>query len=160
MRMIWAEGLNGEIGYKGQLLWNVPEDLKFFKESTLGQTVVMGRKTWESLPLKPLPKRNNVVLSSSVDSESFSGATVVNDICEVVDSYPEAWIIGGRAVYEAFLDKVSIIHRTVIKDSYPHADTFAPSGWEDSFVLMFRYEGTSVNDSIEYCFEAWSRIEN
>ena len=65
IHLIWAQDLNGGIGKKGKLPWHISEDLKNFKKITLNSTVIMGRKTWDSLPFKPLPKRRNIVLSSS-----------------------------------------------------------------------------------------------
>ena len=65
IHLIWAQDFNGGIGKDGRLPWHISEDLKNFKQITLGSTIIMGRKTWDSLPFKPLPKRRNIVLSSS-----------------------------------------------------------------------------------------------
>lgn len=101
--LVWAQSTSGVIGRGGDIPWRVPEDLARFKELTLGHTVVMGRRTWESLPAKvrPLPGRRNVVLSRRSD--------FVADGAEVVDSLeaalaraadePQTWVIGGEQVY-------------------------------------------------------------
>lgn len=85
---------NGLIGNNGVLPWRVPEDLKFFREMTYGKTVVMGRKTWESLGSKPLPGRRNIVLSRSLDY-------TVDDILKL--NADEVWIIGGAEIYNLFI---------------------------------------------------------
>ena len=64
IHLIWAQEINGGIGKNGKLPWHISEDLQNFKKLTLESTILMGRKTWESLPIKPLPKRRNIVLSS------------------------------------------------------------------------------------------------
>ena len=64
IHLIWAQDSNGGIGKKGSLPWYIPEDLKNFKKLTQNSTIIMGRNTWESLPIKPLPKRRNIVISS------------------------------------------------------------------------------------------------
>ena len=66
--LIWAQDQNGGIGENGNLPWHISEDLKNFKFLTLNTTIIMGRKTWDSLPIKPLPKRNNIVLSSAAQN--------------------------------------------------------------------------------------------
>ena len=77
VHLIWAQDKNGVIGVNGQLPWHIPEDLYNFKRLTSGHPIVMGRKTWESLPFKPLPNRRNIVLSSSKfrETESFLSQT-------------------------------------------------------------------------------------
>ena len=69
IHLIWAQDGNGGIGKNGKLPWHVSEDLKNFKKITLNSTVIMGRKTWESLPVKPLPNRENIVLSKTLVAE-------------------------------------------------------------------------------------------
>ncbi|HEY8396146.1 MAG TPA: dihydrofolate reductase [Bacilli bacterium] len=91
---------NGLIGNNGALPWRVPEDLKFFKEMTYGKTVVMGRKTWESLGSKPLPGRRNIVLSRSLDYTD-NIARSVDDILKL--HADEVWIIGGAEIYNLFI---------------------------------------------------------
>ena len=74
IHLIWAQDQNGGIGKNGNLPWHIPEDLKNFKKITFGSTIVMGRKTWDSLPIKPLPKRRNIILSNNVSEKVlFSG---------------------------------------------------------------------------------------
>lgn len=128
--LIAAMSENRVIGLKGQLPWHIPEDLKFFKETTAGKPVVMGRKTFDSLG-KPLPKRRNIVVTRD---ENWS-----RDGCERVSSLDEAYrllkgekeifVIGGGEIYKAALsgaDRIylTVIHQTFDGDAYfPEFDT-------------------------------------
>ncbi|MGD1173664.1 dihydrofolate reductase [Mycobacterium seoulense] len=101
--LIWAQSTSGIIGRGGDIPWRVPEDLARFKELTIGHTVVMGRRTWESLPAKvrPLPGRRNVVLSRRSDFAA-DGAQVVESLDAALagaGDEPETWVIGGEQVY-------------------------------------------------------------
>lgn len=101
--LIWAQSTSGIIGRGGDIPWRVPEDLVRFKELTIGHTVVMGRRTWESLPsrVRPLPGRNNVVLSRRGDFTA-DGAQVVGSLEAALagsEGEPNTWVIGGEQVY-------------------------------------------------------------
>lgn len=101
--LIWAQSTSGIIGRGGDIPWRVPEDLIRFKELTMGHTVVMGRRTWESLPTKvrPLPGRKNVVLSRRSDFVA-DGAQVVGSLEAALagcEGGPRTWVIGGEQVY-------------------------------------------------------------
>ncbi|MDK8797126.1 dihydrofolate reductase [Corynebacterium sp. MSK044] len=117
---IWAQSLDGVIGDGKDMPWRLPEDLKHFKETTLGSPVIMGRRTWESLPFRPLPGRPNHVVSSREPGEWSDGAFVSRDL---PDLQVDAWIMGGAQLYEATLDEVDIIERTLIDVSLPHLPT-------------------------------------
>ena len=97
--LIWAQSTSGVIGRDGGIPWRVPEDMARFKELTLGHTVVMGRRTWESLPVgfRPLPGRRNIVVTRNPDYRA-DGADVVTSVDQAV-SDPAAWVIGGSEVY-------------------------------------------------------------
>ncbi|MCV7347941.1 dihydrofolate reductase [Mycolicibacterium rhodesiae] len=102
MSLIWAQSTSGVIGRDGGIPWRLPEDLARFKELTMGHTVVMGRRTWESLPgsVRPLPGRKNVVLTRQADYMA-DGATVVSALDDVPDD--DMWVIGGAEVYHLAL---------------------------------------------------------
>lgn len=107
----------GGIGYDNNLLYKIPEDLKFFKELTTGKTVVMGRNTFESLD-KPLPNRTNIVLSSTL--ESGEGYEVVRNIEDLMYEEDDLYIIGGETLYNDFIDiadeaYINILHENVPK---------------------------------------------
>lgn len=107
---IWAQSVDGIIGDGQTMPWHVPEDLAHFKKTTMGSPVVMGRKTWESLPVRPLPGRENYVLSTQQPGEWSQGATIVSDVPFEID----VWIIGGGRVYAGTLEHVDVIVRTLI----------------------------------------------
>jgi dihydrofolate reductase len=121
--LIGAIGLNREIGVKNQLLWNLPNDLKYFKEQTQGKTIVMGRKTFESIG-KPLPNRKNIVLSRV--PFTHDGVEWYSMIEEVLELPGETMIIGGSQVYKAFLPYADKIMLTIVDHKFPESDTFFP----------------------------------
>lgn len=128
-----AMGRHREIGRKGKLLWHLPRDMKFFKEITMGHPVVMGRKSWESIPEKfrPLPGRNNIVITRNPDYKA-EGATVITDLRDVpkvVDATEErCYIIGGAQIYQLALDYglMNEMYITHVDEKFPDADTFFP----------------------------------
>lgn len=122
VHLIWAEARNRVIGAGGAIPWRVPGEQAIFKERTLGATVVMGRATWESLPRRPLPGRRNVVLTRNA-SWTAAGAEIVQNPDLIVDV--DFWVIGGAAVYAAFLPVADHIVRTTI-DLDVEGDTHAP----------------------------------
>jgi dihydrofolate reductase len=126
VRMIWAQARGGVLGANGALPWQLPEDLRLFKSLTMGSTVVMGRRTWESLPenVRPLPGRRNVVLSSSL-TVAGDGVDVASSVDDVLAGHDDFWVIGGAGVYAAFLPFATDIVRTEIDASFA-GDTWAP----------------------------------
>ena len=130
LHMIYARARNGVIGKQGQLPWHLPEDLAHFKRTTLGQPVVMGRITWESLPEKfrPLPGRTNVVVSRQTSFKA-TGAQVVSSLEAAMALFPTnevVWLIGGAQLYAQALPLVSQIVVTEIDADF-EGDAFAPS---------------------------------
>lgn len=103
---------NRAIGYNNQLPWHLPNDLKHFKALTIGKTIIMGRKTYDSIG-KALPGRTNVILSSNATLQ-IPDCQVINDIHQIPDSNAELMIIGGATLYEQFLDTVSTIYLTKV----------------------------------------------
>ena len=123
---IWAQAHDRVIGAGGRLPWHLPEDLRLFQRLTTGSTVVMGRRTWESLPerFRPLPDRTNVVLTTD-PRWSASGARRAGSVDEVLGEHGPVWVIGGGAVYEAFLPHAGTAVVTDI-DLQVDGDTWAP----------------------------------
>jgi dihydrofolate reductase len=125
--LIWAQAHGGVIGAAGRLPWHLPEDLALFRELTTGCAVVMGRRTWESLPerFRPLPGRTNVVLTTQPDW-SGDGAVRAASVAEALDRPGPLWVIGGGAVYAAFLPHAD---RLVVTDvaTDVDGDTWAPA---------------------------------
>ena len=154
---IWAQSLDGVIGDGAGMPWHLPEDLKHFKETTLGSPIIMGRRTWESLPVKPLPGRKNIVLSSREDGAWSDGASVCRDIPDLESN---AWIIGGAEVYEATLDEVDVIERTLI-DVHPdlpaNKAVHAPR-IDDACELVRDGEWQTSTTGLRYKFQRFERV--
>ena len=104
----------GIIGKDNSIPWHYSVDLKRFKRLTLGKTVIMGRRTWESLPVKPLPDRRNIVITQSSldDVECFSSIDDALATCE-----GDVWFIGGAGIYQEALGKADIIDMTLVPDN-------------------------------------------
>ncbi len=127
IHLIWAQDFEGGIGINGKLPWHISEDLKNFKQITLDSTIIMGRKTWDSLPFKPLPNRRNIVLSNS----KISGIEVYHNIDDCIkklnqQSVSKIFIIGGSSLYEKFFIHATHLHITFINIVSKNLDTFFP----------------------------------
>jgi dihydrofolate reductase len=111
MKLILACDLKGGIGYRNKLPWHIPLDLIRFKNLTENGVIVMGRKTWESLPKKPLPNRVNVVISNTI--KELDDAIVLPNIGRL-KSADDVWVIGGNGLVESIWDYIHEIHLTLV----------------------------------------------
>ena len=127
IHLIWAQDKNGGIGKNGKLPWYISEDLQNFKKLTIDSTILMGRKTWESLPIKPLPKRRNIVLSSKKvsDIECYTSAEECIEIL-VDDGTEKLFVIGGSTVYRNFIHRADELHITQVNEMTQGIDTYFP----------------------------------
>jgi dihydrofolate reductase len=115
--LVVARADNGVIGKDGALPWRIPEDMRRFKALTMGKPIVMGRKTWDSLPRKPLPGRDNIVVTRDT-SFAAPGAIVVHSLGEALArAADEICVIGGAQIYAAALARADVVHLTEV-----HAD--------------------------------------
>lgn len=115
--LIWAQDKNGVIGNRetNSLPWpKIPEDFQFFKKTTWGQIVVMGRKTFESLPSGPLPGRTNIVLTS----KTIDQVKTIHDVSKLREFNQDVFILGGLEVYRATLPMAKRLYRTTIDESF------------------------------------------
>lgn len=152
LTLIAAIARHSAIGRKGQLLWHIPADLKHFKQLTMGAPVVMGRATWESLPFRPLPGRQNIIITRNPDYKPLnakglpvtSRTLVITEINEAL-SYArriadaagkDAFIIGGGNIYAATLPHADAIEVTEIDAEAPDADTFFPEIKDDEWKIV------------------------
>jgi dihydrofolate reductase len=126
VRLIWAEAHDRVIGAGGGIPWHLPGEQAMFKQRTMGSTVVMGRATWESLPprWRPLPGRRNIVLTHD-PGWAADGAETATSVTEVLARHDDLWVIGGAAVYAAFLPHADLVVRTEV-DLDVDGDTRAP----------------------------------
>ena len=131
IKLIAALDKNYGIGYQNDLLFSIPEDMKRFKELTEGHFVLMGRKTFESLP-KPLKNRVNVVLTRNKEIPHPPGVYVIDSVEHVLNHYytgsqeKDIWVIGGSSVYEAFMSYADEVHLTHIDKEAESVDTYFP----------------------------------
>lgn len=133
--MIAVIGKNRELGCDNKLLWDLPEDMKHFKDLTTGHTVVMGRKTFESIG-KPLPNRTNIIITRD-KSYNTAGCKIIHtpeDIIKENKKVEKIFIIGGGEIYKLFLPYAEKLYLTVVQDS-PQADTFFPNYSEFSKII-------------------------
>ena len=135
IHLIYARAANGVIGINNQLPWHLPEDMAFFKQKTAGGTVIMGRKTWDSLPprFRPLPGRHNVVVTRQADWQpdpASEHVTVAGDIARALDAAraigKPAWVIGGAQIYAQALPLADEVWVTEIAQEFD-GDAHAPS---------------------------------
>ncbi len=129
LSIIVAQAENRAIGLDGDMPWHLSSDLKRFKALTMGHPVVMGRRTWESLPKRPLAGRRNIVLSQNEDFKP-DGAEVVHSINGLLDllrdSDDEVFIIGGGRIYNMLMPWVDRLYITWVHREFPEADTYFP----------------------------------
>lgn len=125
--MIAAIGRNNELGRGNDLIWHFREDMKFFREITTGNTVIMGRKTFESLP-HALPNRRNIVITSNPQyiAEGAETAAGVEDALELAEN-DNVFIIGGGKIYSQFLPLADTLYLTEIDDDCKDADVYFPN---------------------------------
>ena len=140
--IIVAIAQNGTIGDKNSLLWHIKEDMRFFRTTTSGHPVIMGRKTFESLGSKPLPKRTNIVITR--DYREFEGALTAHSLEEAIrmaGEDEEIFVMGGAQIYSEALSVVDRMYITVVERDY-EGDTSFPeidfSQWE--LVNVVRHE--------------------
>ena len=155
--LVAAVASNGVIGKDGHLPWKLPEDLKHFKRLTLGHPVIMGRRTWESLP-QPLAGRQNIVVTRN-GALAGRGAEVASSLADALArvALPEpAFVIGGAQLYAAALARAATLYLTEIAREYDGDTTFPPfdrSAWRE----VVRQEHLAAADGIPFAFVTYVR---
>jgi len=148
--MIYACDENNAIGKDGDLPWRQSTDLQHFKSITINGTIVMGRKTWESLPGK-LPNRRHVVLTRGVRTDVETAT--FDEILDMAKSQ-DLFVIGGGEIYQLFLPHTEIIHRTIIHCVVEQPDTFAPEIDDSKFTLdEEKFVDKSPRDQYDMTFQ-------
>jgi dihydrofolate reductase len=156
--IVVAHGANRVIGRDGGLPWHIPTDLKRFRELTTGQAVVMGRRTYESLPerFRPLPNRRNLVLSSDPDYRA-DGAEVFADLEAALAACDhDCWVIGGGVTYEQALPLAERVYATQVEES-PAGDAFFPplgDGWH-----LVEQSDEHVENDHRFSFRTYERAD-
>lgn len=156
--IIVAVAKNGVIGDKNSLLWHISEDMRFFRETTSGHPVIMGRKTYDSLG-RPLPKRTNVVISRT--TKHIEGCTVVGSLEEAIALFPkeeEVFIIGGAQIYALAMEVADRLYLTRVGHDY-QGDTSFPE-WDESKWKLISRTPYERGEKYEYpfAFECYDRV--
>lgn len=152
--LIVAVAEDRAIGDKGNLLWHLSSDLKRFKAITTGHTIIMGRKTYDSLPNGALPNRRNIVISRQL--KSLKDAEVYSDIDEALKATSDedtVYIIGGGEIYNKTFPRADELHITLVHKSYPEADTRFPE-WKltDWNILKQEQIGQDEKNELDYVY--------
>ncbi len=154
---------NYVIGKDGTLIWHYPTDLQHFKDTTSGGTkvMIMGRKTFESLP-GVLPGRKHVVLTSQKDYKVDNpNVEVIHDISEIdpyIESPEESYLIGGGQLFDSLMDRTGRLYITWIEGS-PEGDTYFPEIPKDEFKLVKEWEKTDEKTGVPLRFNIYDRIK-
>ena len=157
-----AMGRNNEIGFKGDMPWHLPEDLAHFKKLTMAHPVIMGKKTWLSIPRRPLPGRRNIVLSRQADfhPEGAETASCLGEALEICPPPEIPFIIGGGSVYAEAMPLLSRIYVTRIDADFPAADTFFPELTDHDWSLTFKSETFISRTGLSFHFEIYESRNN
>lgn len=156
--IVAAVARNGVIGRENELPWHLPEDMKRFKALTIDHAVIMGRKTWESLPLRfrPLPQRSNFIITRDLTFRA-AGGNVIHSIDEALAAIPdhEAFVIGGAEIYRETMPHADRLELTEI-DADVCGDVFFPSFSRGEWLETGRLPQTPV-DGLPYAFVTYER---
>lgn len=158
--IIVAASTNNAIGKNNQLLWHLPNDMKFFKQTTWALPIVMGRKTFESFGSKPLNGRLNIIITTQKDYKA-AGAVVVNSFDDAAfvaqqHDYKELMIIGGGEIYRQTISKASKIYLTRVNATID-ADTFFEMDTNDWQLIFADKHCADEKHIYDYTFETWIR---
>ncbi|ALV21278.1 MAG: dihydrofolate reductase [Carnobacterium sp.] len=157
---LWAQDRNGVIGNKGTLPWYLPNDLKYFKEMTQGNAVVMGRKTFEGMNKRPLPNRINIVMTNDKEYQA-EGVLIMHSRQEVLDFAKDyendLFITGGSGVFKEFMGDADLLHRTMIDGEF-EGDTFIPEiDWTQWKLVNVEQGITDDRNKYPHQFETYTR---
>lgn len=161
MKAIVVVDQNWGIGKDGQLLVHLPGDLKYFKEKTLGKTIIVGRKTLESFPGgKPLPGRMNIVLTENPEYDKAQ-CSICNDLDELFDEIAamdgeDIFVAGGACIYEMFLPYCDDVYVTKIQKTYDADKHFPNLDQTEGFVKTWQSD-MMEEKGVQYRFEKYSR---
>ena len=158
--IIAAIDLNLGLGLNGKMPWYLPKDLNFFKQQTLGKTIVMGRNTWLSIGSKPLPERHNVVISRQHKGQNTADVTWLSnteDVFRLPINNTPLMVIGGASIYQQFIDDADELILTRINHAFK-ADVFFPELQEERWFLAWQESHPAdANNSYSFTFEVHQR---
>ena len=165
IRIIAACDFNYGIGYKNELLYRIKKDLKRFRQLTENQIVLMGRRTFESLPA-PLPHRMNVVLTRNENYKAPRGVVVETSFDRIINHYlttgeqdKDLWVIGGAEVYKLFLPYASDVYLTMILKESEKVDTYFPFESLDGYSMVAMEKHYCEEYECDYLFVKYQNME-
>ena len=154
---IVAIDLNHAIGKNNQLLWHLPADLKFFKQTTMGCPIIMGRKTYQSIG-RLLPGRKNIIITRNIDFK-IEGAEIYQSLNAAISKCDseKVFVIGGAEIYTLAMPMIKELYITIVKNKFD-ADTFFSKINTSQFNLVWEecHEADEKN-KFDYCFQKWIR---
>lgn len=161
LSIIVAKAKNNVIGKNNEIIWNLPEDLKRFKELTVGHTIIMGRKTFESLG-RILPNRKHIIFSQNPDfkvkDENVEIVHSMLQIQEYIESKEEVFVIGGAMIYNLLMPHVKKMYVTSIDKDF-EGDAFFPRIDENKWKVLEKIQGLKdENNNLDYEFITYERI--
>ncbi|KRK91815.1 dihydrofolate reductase [Companilactobacillus futsaii] len=158
---VWAEDKNHVIGINGHLPWKLPNDMRQFKDVTMNHPIVMGRKTFESFPNGPLPKRLNIVISRNPDYQVPKGVVLISDkeqLKNFVKADDEVMVIGGAGIFKLFEKDVDRLYLTRIDHEFD-GDTKMVDLDYSQFELVEKKEGIMDKNNIyPHTFETYQKV--
>lgn len=157
---IWAQDTNGLIGKDDKLPWHLPVDLKFFKQMTENNTIVMGRKTFEGMGKRLLPNRKTIIMTRDQDYQ-VEGAQVVHTV-EAVFEYAAqfegiTFIAGGSSIYQDFLPFCDVLYRTEIEHEFAGDAYFPQVDWDDWMLINVSHSDPDEENEYGCSFETYQR---
>lgn len=159
---IWAQDEQGLIGKDNKLPWYLPNDLKFFKQMTENNTIVMGRKTFEGMGGKALPNRETLILTHNTAYHA-DGVKVLHDVNEVVEYAVQAegitFVAGGSTIYKELLPYCSVLYRTVIDCEFEGDSYFPKIDWDQWHLISVSDGEVDEKNLYPHCFETYQRAE-
>ena len=159
--LLVAAANNNAIGKNNDLLWHLPKDMKFFKNTTWGMVIIMGRKTYESVD-KPLPGRTNIVITRQKDWKR-EGVWIADNLADAIDqakttNCKEIFIIGGGEIYKESMPLADKIYMTRVDASFEDADTYFPEIDKSEWTLTSEQkERADEKHQYNFSFETWER---
>lgn len=163
LHLIYAQAHNRVIGYRGSMPWHLPEDLAHFKRTTIGHPVIMGRKTWDSLPaaFRPLQGRRNIVVTRQTQWSAQGAETVhsLQQALDACDSHEQVWLIGGAQLYAQAIPIAQQIVVTEI-DKAVQGDAFAPELSTEIWQPIETGQWQQSTTGVAYRFITYARTTN
>ena len=160
LSIIVAKSKNNVIGKNNKLIWHIPDDLKRFKTLTTGHTIIMGRKTFESIG-RVLPNRNHVVLTRDknykINNENVQVVTDISKIDKFINDNNENFVIGGESIYKTLIDKCQKLYITQINQDFD-GDAYFPEINDNKFKIIEQIKGPKDENNFDYYYFTYQRI--